>query len=159
MTHTWFNACMLAQHTHALSVILWPTARCPVDATGLVRTLLRLVSLLLADITSAMHPVFKQLVPLLLLVDGLRLCFERLFVTSTFSFFVLLLALVCLCLLFRRQLRLPVCSIARNLPYSDSKPNLNKAAASTSTTRPPLHTALCSWPMLTGASDEVGPSP
>ena len=39
------------------------------------------------------------------------------------------------------------------------KPNFDKTATTTSTTRPPLHTALCSVPMLTGPSDDAGPSP
>ena len=39
------------------------------------------------------------------------------------------------------------------------KPNLNTTAVSTSTTGPPLLSALCSLPKLTGPSDEVGLSP
>ena len=39
------------------------------------------------------------------------------------------------------------------------KPSFDKTAASTSTMRPSMHSALCILPMLTGPSDEVGPSP
>ena len=44
-------------------------------------------------------------------------------------------------------------------PYSDSNPTSDKTVASTSTTRLPLHTALCYLPMLTGPGDEMGASP
>ena len=39
------------------------------------------------------------------------------------------------------------------------KSNFDKTATTTSTTRPPLHAAFCSLPMLTGPGDEVGPPP
>ena len=59
----------------------------------------------------------------------------------------------------------PVCldttSFSRRLlltPFT-LKPNLDKTAATTSTTRTTLHTALCSLVMLAGSGEEVGPSP
>ena len=59
------------------------------------------------------------------------------------------------------ELANPPSLVAKDLIDIASRPDSEptSATASASTTRPPLHTALCSLPMLTGPSDEAGLSP